>query len=101
MRLLRWEHLWLLPLLLLHATCVLGLRLNSKAAAVLENQTQQVIACSQPKAPGLCRGRQLRYAYNKDTGNCESFYYTGCASTKNNFLTFEECRRDCMQRLRY
>ncbi|XP_016937306.2 serum basic protease inhibitor [Drosophila suzukii] len=71
----------------------------------LENQThdqiEQIIACRQPKAPGLCKGRQLRYAYNKKTGNCESFYYTGCASTENNFLTFEECRRDCMQRLRY
>ncbi|XP_017840413.1 PI-actitoxin-Aeq3a [Drosophila busckii] len=71
----------------------------------LENQTReqlkQVIACRQPKAPGLCRGKQLRYAYNKDTGNCESFYYTGCASTQNNFLTFEECRRDCMLRGRY
>ncbi|XP_016961900.1 kappaPI-actitoxin-Avd3d [Drosophila biarmipes] len=66
-----------------------------------DDQIEQIIACRQPKAPGLCRGRQLRYAYNKKTGNCESFYYTGCASTENNFLTFEECRRDCMQRLRY
>ncbi|EDV31210.1 uncharacterized protein Dana_GF14660 [Drosophila ananassae] len=77
----------------------------SQSLPSLENQTheevKQLIACRQPKAPGLCRGRQLRYAYNKDTGNCESFYYTGCASTENNFLTFEECRRDCMQRLRY
>ncbi|EDW64683.1 PI-actitoxin-Aeq3a [Drosophila novamexicana] len=87
----------LLLLLLLNITLNLGLH--------LENQTRehvkQLIACKQPKAPGLCRGKQLRYAYNKETGNCESFYYTGCASTDNNFLTYEECRRDCMQRGRY
>ncbi|KAH8240862.1 hypothetical protein KR026_006282 [Drosophila bipectinata] len=91
---------WKLVLLLLFGIISLCQSLPS-----LENQTheevKQLIACRQPKAPGLCRGRQLRYAYNKDTGNCESFYYTGCASTENNFLTFEECRRDCMQRLRY
>ncbi|XP_017038404.1 kunitz-type serine protease inhibitor [Drosophila kikkawai] len=91
---------WLrLGLLLLF---VVGLSL---ALPSLENHTreqiEEVVACKQPKAPGLCRGRQLRYAFNKDTGNCESFYYTGCGSTENNFLTYEECRRDCMQRLRY
>ncbi|EDW87565.1 kappaPI-actitoxin-Avd3d [Drosophila yakuba] len=91
-----WRQLWLLLLL------VVGLSLGLPS---LENQTheqiEQIIACRQPKAPGLCRGRQLRYAYNRNTGNCESFIYTGCASTENNFMTFEECRRDCMQRLRY
>ncbi|XP_043662738.1 kappaPI-actitoxin-Avd3d [Drosophila teissieri] len=91
-----WRQLWLVLLL------VVGLSLGLPS---LENQTheqiEQIIACRQPKAPGLCRGRQLRYAYNRDTGNCESFIYTGCASTENNFMTFEECRRDCMQRLRY
>ncbi|XP_051858441.1 chymotrypsin inhibitor SCI-III isoform X2 [Drosophila albomicans] len=86
-----WSVLWLL--LALSITVSLGLR--------LENLTQQQVACKQAKAPGLCRGRQLRYAYNKETDNCESFYYTGCASTDNNFLTYEECRRDCMQRGRY
>ncbi|EDV99154.1 PI-actitoxin-Aeq3a [Drosophila grimshawi] len=90
---------WSLMCLLLVLSLSLSLSLR------LENQTheqvKQLIACKQPKAPGLCRGRQLRYAYNKETGNCESFYYTGCASTENNFLTYEECRRDCMQRGRY
>ncbi|XP_017075310.1 kappaPI-actitoxin-Avd3d [Drosophila eugracilis] len=94
--LMSWRQLWLL--LLLVAGLTLGLpNLENRT----HDQIEQIIACRQPKAPGLCRGRQLRYAYNKQTGNCESFYYTGCASTENNFLTFEECRRDCMQRLRY
>ncbi|KAI8043247.1 kappaPI-actitoxin-Avd3d [Drosophila gunungcola] len=91
-----WRQLWLILLL------VVGIAYGLPS---LENHTQdqieQVVACRQPKAPGLCRGRQLRYAYNEKTRNCESFYYTGCASTENNFLTYEECRRDCMQRLRY
>ncbi|XP_002014978.2 kunitz-type serine protease inhibitor vestiginin-3 [Drosophila persimilis] len=92
---LKWRLFWLL--LALGLSLTLGASLENKSHA----EVQQLIACQQPKAPGLCRGRQLRYAYNKETGNCESFYYTGCASTENNFLTFEECRRDCMQRLRY
>ncbi|XP_022232367.1 kunitz-type serine protease inhibitor [Drosophila obscura] len=92
----KWRLFWLLLALGICLTHCLP-SLDNKSHA----EVQQLIACRQPKAPGLCRGRQLRYAYNKDTGNCESFYYTGCASTENNFLTFEECRRDCMQRLRY
>ncbi|XP_075151252.1 PI-stichotoxin-She2b [Haematobia irritans] len=58
-------------------------------------------ACLEPKAPGLCRGKILRYAFDNKSGNCISFYYSGCGATLNNFLTYEECRRDCMKRLRY
>ncbi|XP_068151671.1 PI-actitoxin-Aeq3a [Drosophila tropicalis] len=94
---LKGPQVWLL--VLLWTTLTQGLpNLENQTHEVLQ---QELMACRQPKAPGLCRGRQLRYAYNVDSGNCESFYYTGCASTMNNFLTYEECRRDCMHHLRY
>ncbi|XP_061398207.1 trypsin inhibitor [Musca vetustissima] len=59
------------------------------------------LSCLEPKTPGLCRGKFLRYAYDRKSGKCISFYYSGCGATQNNFLTYEECRRDCMQQLRY
>ncbi|XP_073822534.1 four-domain proteases inhibitor [Musca autumnalis] len=62
---------------------------------------KNVTACLEPKTPGLCRGKFLRYAYDRKSGKCTSFYYSGCGATQNNFLTYEECRRDCMQQLRY
>ncbi|XP_037882957.1 trypsin inhibitor-like [Glossina fuscipes] len=66
-----------------------------------KNQTVQPAACHQPRTSGPCRGRMLRYAYDDSSGKCTSFYYSGCGATKNNFHTYEECRRDCMKQLRY
>ncbi|XP_005192098.2 PI-stichotoxin-Hmg3d isoform X1 [Musca domestica] len=67
----------------------------------IKRNNQNVTACLEPKTPGLCRGKMLRYAFDNKSGKCISFYYSGCGATQNNFLTYEECRRDCMQQLRY
>ncbi|XP_037938467.1 kunitz-type serine protease inhibitor HCRG2-like [Teleopsis dalmanni] len=53
--------------------------------------------CMEPQSPGICRERILRYAYETLSGNCIPFYYTGCTATGNNYLTYEECRRECME----
>lgn len=60
-----------------------------------------LLACLEPKAPGVCRGKILRYAYDPKSNSCVSFYYSGCGSTQNNFLTYEECRRECIPQSRY
>ncbi|XP_037927359.1 trypsin inhibitor isoform X2 [Teleopsis dalmanni] len=57
--------------------------------------------CMEPQSPGICRGRILRYAFDTSSGKCIPFYYTGCAATGNNYLTYEECRRECMDKIFY
>uniref|UniRef100_A0A1I8PZQ1 BPTI/Kunitz inhibitor domain-containing protein n=1 Tax=Stomoxys calcitrans TaxID=35570 RepID=A0A1I8PZQ1_STOCA len=73
----------------------------AKQAKTEVQNGQNSTACLEPKTPGLCRGKYLRYAFDNKSGNCIGFYYSGCGATLNNFLTYEECRRDCMQRVRY
>lgn len=51
--------------------------------------------CFLPNASGNCRGRQLRYYYDKGVGICKQFYYTGCTGNGNNFNTFDECESIC------
>ncbi|XP_037810795.1 trypsin inhibitor [Lucilia sericata] len=58
-------------------------------------------SCLEPKTPGVCRGKLLRYAYDDKSKSCVSFYYSGCGATHNNFLTYEECRRECIPQSRY
>ena len=44
---------------------------------------------------GPCRGNYMRYAYNKDSGRCETFTYGGCRGNRNNFLTENDCMNTC------
>ena len=36
-----------------------------------------VEACGLPIDQGVCRARKPKYAFNKDTGRCERFFYGG------------------------
>ena len=36
-------------------------------------------------ARGKCRGGFIRYYYNTETGDCESFIYGGCGGNDNQF----------------
>lgn len=37
----------------------------------------------------------MRYAYNKESGHCETFTYGGCRGNRNNFLTENDCLNSC------
>ena len=52
--------------------------------------------CMMPLAPGRCKSYQTKWYYNRDSGKCEIFYYTGCAGNANNFETWEECAATCL-----
>ncbi|XP_036398317.1 papilin-like isoform X2 [Megalops cyprinoides] len=52
-------------------------------------------ACSQPHTPGPCSDWTARYYYDPATRDCVHFWYGGCQGNQNNFLTKEECQRDC------
>ena len=65
------------------------------AAMVQVNESKDQSICELPKEVGPCRAAILRYFYNKNTGECEAFYYGGCQGNCNNFQTKKECEKEC------
>ncbi|XP_075722207.1 actinia tenebrosa protease inhibitors isoform X2 [Rhipicephalus microplus] len=53
--------------------------------------------CKLPAHPGFCRMPLLRWWYNAETGQCEEFYFGGCAGNANNFDTKELCENTCSE----
>lgn len=51
--------------------------------------------CSKPKNKGQCNNWDIRYFFDKTTGECEKFKFSGCEGNKNNFLTRKECETSC------
>lgn len=51
--------------------------------------------CALPAESGECRGRILKWFYNKETRLCESFTYSGCHGNENNFETQDKCLQTC------
>ncbi|XP_064484467.1 actinia tenebrosa protease inhibitors-like [Ornithodoros turicata] len=55
--------------------------------------------CLKPRDSGLssnCTERLKRFYYNKRTGKCRKFHYTGCDGNENNFKTLKECEAKCV-----
>lgn len=44
---------------------------------------------------GPCLAAFPRFAFNPDSGECESFIFGGCLGNENNFETVEECEAAC------
>ncbi|XP_049276403.1 PI-actitoxin-Afv2a-like [Rhipicephalus sanguineus] len=53
--------------------------------------------CKLPAHPGFCRMPWLRWWYNMETGQCEEFFFGGCAGNANNFETKELCEKTCSE----
>ncbi|RCN35965.1 Kunitz/Bovine pancreatic trypsin inhibitor domain protein [Ancylostoma caninum] len=51
--------------------------------------------CDLPLESGPCRGSIPRYGFDKTRGKCVQFNYGGCKGNKNNFLTLENCKKEC------
>ena len=45
---------------------------------------------------GTCSQGQPRYFYNKATGLCQVFAYSGCGGNVNNFLMEDHCKSVCI-----
>ena len=51
--------------------------------------------CQKPKAEGGCLENYPRWFFNKETGVCEQFQYSGCAGNNNRFMSERECTSAC------
>jgi len=53
--------------------------------------------CEQPVLIGRCKSRMEKYYFDKNTGRCNKFYYSGCGGGSNMFDTSAECQDSCVQ----
>ncbi|XP_076681730.1 spondin-1 isoform X3 [Andrena cerasifolii] len=51
--------------------------------------------CSEPMKIGACNGNILRVYFDKQTGRCHLFKYSGCDGNRNNFQTEQDCKNIC------
>lgn len=64
--------------------------------AAVHVNPEMPLRCLQEVIRGTCDSSIIRYAYNRETGKCESFDYTGCRGNRNNFVTQRECNKSCL-----
>ncbi|XP_018361184.1 PREDICTED: spondin-1 isoform X2 [Trachymyrmex cornetzi] len=51
--------------------------------------------CSEPLQKGSCNENELRTYFDKQTGRCRYFFYTGCGANRNNFPNEQDCYKVC------
>ncbi|KFO34969.1 WAP, Kazal, immunoglobulin, Kunitz and NTR domain-containing protein 2 [Fukomys damarensis] len=64
-------------------------------ACVLACMRGPLAVCSLPALQGPCKAYAPRWAYNSQTGQCQSFVYGGCEGNGNNFESREACEESC------
>ncbi|KAK0411621.1 hypothetical protein QR680_005752 [Steinernema hermaphroditum] len=60
-----------------------------------ERHEAESFRCLEERAVGHCRENLPAFAYNKYTGRCEPFAYSGCGGNGNRFLTLQQCEELC------
>ena len=65
---------------------------EAKAVAV---ELQAADPCMEEKAVGRCKARMPRFHYDRSSGRCASFFYSGCRGNGNNFASEESCEATC------
>ncbi|XP_059844556.1 actinia tenebrosa protease inhibitors [Hypanus sabinus] len=53
-------------------------------------------ACQLPKVRGDCQARILRWYYDAEADNCDTFFFSGCHGNGNNFENRKSCWNLCV-----
>lgn len=53
--------------------------------------------CSLPPVRGQCNEISSRWHFDKRTGSCHEFEFTGCRGNRNNFVTERQCQDYCLK----
>ncbi|XP_025094262.1 BPTI/Kunitz domain-containing protein-like [Pomacea canaliculata] len=53
-------------------------------------------SCYEPLDPGTCKANITRYYFDISSQICQNFTYGGCQGNGNNYVTMEDCTRDCV-----
>lgn len=54
-------------------------------------------ACKERMDIGRCEGKFESFYFERATGTCERFEYSGCGGTANRFHTREHCEEVCLR----
>ena len=52
--------------------------------------------CELPADTGTCSRRFTRYYYDRNSGQCKAFKYSGCGGNLNNFHSLLDCNQRCI-----
>ena len=74
---------------------------NFKRCAVLVASHEHDVmtstaACSMPPDTNDCGGREQRWFFHAEVGECREFTYKGCIESANNFASKEACQSVCL-----
>ena len=78
------------------STRFLVLAVAAAALAVSAQAFQRPSHCELDREVGPCKGKFVRYGFDRTTGECGDFVYGGCQGNDNKFQTLELCREECM-----
>jgi hypothetical protein len=69
----------------------------AKYYSVFADVTSHCDTCSLPLNIGTCKnGSVSRWFFDKNTGRCQIFEYSGCQGNENNFITLKDCLATCV-----
>jgi len=77
-------------------TMLLVLVIAAAAVSVSAQQFQRPSHCELDREIGPCKGKFVRYGFDRATGECGEFVYGGCQGNDNKFQTMESCRQECL-----
>ncbi|EFO21902.1 kunitz/Bovine pancreatic trypsin inhibitor domain-containing protein [Loa loa] len=69
----------------------------SRAGTVCCERSGLADPCSLPLEEGEGSMRLKRYHYDDNSRNCQKFIYRGMKGNENSFLTYKECKQNCMR----
>ena len=77
------------------STRFLVLAVATAALAVSAQAFQRPSHCELDREVGSCKGKFVRYGFDRATGVCVDFVYGGCQGNANNFQTMGSCVAEC------